>query len=52
MIKYKMCKKMYDNILKTRKTEQEKKMNNKDYVCMIVNNEFGLKEKVVEIIVM
>lgn len=51
MAKYKMNKKMYDNILKTRKTDKEKKMNKNEYVCLVVNNEFNLKNYITEVIV-
>lgn len=48
---YKMSCVCYDHILKTRKGEDEKRMNPNKFVCMYVNQTYGLRQKVTQIIV-
>lgn len=42
-IDYRMTKKMFDNLLESRVTEDDKKMNPYVYVMNVVNESFGLK---------
>lgn len=48
-LKYKMSRRMYNDLLKTRDYE-EKKMHPKDFVLKYINDTFGLRGKVVSII--
>lgn len=50
-LSYKMSRTCYDKILKTRKGETEKKMEPNKFVCLYVNQTYGLKQKVTQIIV-
>lgn len=49
---YKMSKTAYDFILKKRHGEFEKKMDPNSFVCMYVNQTFGLKQKIERVIVL
>lgn len=42
-IGYQMNKKMFDEILNSRQTESDKKMNPYTYVMGVINEQFGLK---------
>lgn len=48
-LRYKMSRRMYNDLLKTRDYE-EKKMHPKDFVLKYINDTFGLRGKVVSII--
>lgn len=48
-LRYKMSRRMYNDLLKTRDNE-EKKMHPKDFVLKYINDTFGLRGKVVSII--
>lgn len=48
-LRYKMSRRMYNDLLKTRDYE-EKKMHPKDFVLKYINDTFGLHGKVVSII--
>lgn len=48
-LRYKMSRRMYNDLLKTRDNE-EKKMYPKDFVLKYINDTFGLRGKVVSII--
>lgn len=48
-LRYKMSRRMYNNLLKARNKE-EKKMHPKDFVLKYINDTFGLRGKVVSII--
>ena len=48
---YKMSRVCYDRLLKTRKGEDEKRMNPNKFVCLYVNQTYGLKQEVTQIIV-
>lgn len=48
-LRYKMSRRMYNDLLKTRDNE-EKKMHPKDFVLKYINDTFGLHGKVVSII--
>lgn len=48
-LRYKMSRRMYNDLLKTRDNE-EKKMRPKDFVLKYINDTFGLRGKVVSII--
>lgn len=43
---YQMSRQMFEALLKTRRDEDEKKMNPYTYVLNIINSEFGLKNEV------
>lgn len=45
-IGYQMPRAMFEALLKTRRGEDEKKMNPYTYVLNIINSEFGLKNEV------
>lgn len=45
-IEYRMSKKMFDLLVKTRSSVADKKMNPYAYVMKVVNNDFGLKGEV------
>lgn len=42
-IEYKMPKEMAQNILKTRNKDETNKMKPNEFLCKIVNEQFGLK---------
>ena len=48
---YKMSQVCYDRILKTRRGESEKRMEPNKFVCLYVNQIYGLKQEVTQIIV-
>lgn len=48
-IDYKMPMSMFEGLLKTRNKE-EKRMNPYEYVAKVINNEFGLRGKVINVI--
>lgn len=48
---YKMSQVCYDRILKTRRGESEKRMESNKFVCLYVNQTYGLKQEVTQIIV-
>ena len=48
-LRYKMSRRMYNDLLKTRDND-EKKMHPKDFVLKYINDTFGLRGKVVSII--
>ena len=48
-LRYKMSRRMYNDLLKTRDND-EKKMHPKDFVLKYINDTFGLRGKVVFII--
>lgn len=48
---YKMSQVCYDRILKTRHGESEKRMEPNKFVCLYVNQTYGLKQEVTQIIV-
>ena len=48
-LRYKMSRRMYNDLLKTRDSD-EKKMHPKDFVLKYINDTFGLRGKVVSII--
>lgn len=48
-IDYQMTKKMFNAILDTRNTEDEKKQNPYEYVIGVINEQFGLRGKVTHI---
>lgn len=50
-LEYKMSKKMFDNLLTTRVTESDKKMNPYNYVIKVINEQFGLKGKVDHVLI-
>lgn len=50
-VEYKMSKKMFDALVKTRATEEDKKMNPYSYVMRVINETFGIKGTVTHIIV-
>lgn len=50
-IEYKMTKKMFNAILKTRRNNEEAKLNPHNYVMNVVNNNFGLRGHVTHLIV-
>lgn len=45
-IEYRMSKKMFDILVKTRNNSEDRKMNPYAYVMKVINNEFGLKGQV------
>lgn len=45
-IEYRMSKKMFDLLVKTRSNAADKKMNPYAYVMKVVNSNFGLKGEV------
>ena len=45
-IEYRMSKKMFDLLVKTRNSAVDKKMNPYAYVMKVVNSDFGLKGEV------
>lgn len=45
-IEYRMSKKMFDMLLKTRSNTEDKKMNPYAYVMKVINENFGLKGQV------
>lgn len=48
-INYKMTKKMFNAILATRGTEEEKKQSPHEYVMSVINEQFGLRGEVTHI---
>lgn len=48
---YKMSQICYDRILKTRRGESEKRMDPNKFVCLYINQTYGLKQEVTQIIV-
>ena len=51
MCEYKIPKKMFDELLKTRRGEEERKLKPEEYVRKVINETFGLKETVTRVIV-
>lgn len=45
---YNMTKEMAEDLLKTRKGE-DKKMDNQEYLCKVVNEQFGLMYECVKV---
>jgi hypothetical protein len=50
-VEYKMSKETYEGILKTRKSETEKRKNPKDYVIDYLNKTAGIKGEITNLIV-
>lgn len=48
-LEYQMSKELFDTLLKTRKSEAQKKMNPYTYVMGIINEEYGLKGTVTRV---
>lgn len=48
--KYKMSKEMADAYLKSRSGD-EKNKHPQEYLCMVVNNEFGVKGNCIQVII-
>lgn len=46
LVEYRMSKKMFDALVRTRNNSEDKKMNPYAYVMKVVNSDFGLKGQV------